>query len=177
MLKQRLQMSASEVQSLSFKIQEKLMQSSFWPKQGGIALYSSIKNEVKTELLFQTALEQAVHVYFPRVEQGINFYEVHGPEDLQKGSWGILEPHIDCTKLTTENPLNLLIVPGVAFSKSCQRVGYGQGFYDQFVSSLNTVPHIVALAYESQICDMFDVDEWDQPLYAIITEKNIYTQD
>ncbi len=169
-------MTAEMVADLSKNIQEKLIKSPYWPKSGRIGLYAPVKNEVLTQKIFQVALESGLHVYFPRVEQGISLYEVNGPEDLQRGSWSIPEPGIECTELAADEALDLLVIPGIVFTKTCCRVGYGRGFYDKYIASFEKPITAVGLAYDFQIVDDVTLDTWDQPITAVLTEKNIYTR-
>ena len=171
-LERRLGLSDEAVFDLSLAIQNRLIQSEFWPESGSIALYSAVKNEVRTNTIFQTAVERGLTVYFPRVEQGLKFYEVSGPGDLQKGSWSIPEPKHGCPLLPENEKLDLLLVPGLAFTKGGQRIGYGKGFYDQVIGQ---VAHkAVALTYEFQVTDEVPTDEWDKIVDALITEKDLY---
>jgi len=174
-LNERLSLDPVKIAEYSQQIQDRIMKTPFWPKTGKIGLYYPIKNEVLTLSLFQKALETGLQVYFPRVEQGISFYEVNGPDELEKGSWGIAEPQKHCDPLIEEENLDLVIVPGVAFSKSCFRIGYGKRFYDQFLDNKLHKTTAIGLAYDFQVLDDFPVDSWDQPLHGIMTEKNYYS--
>ncbi|MCP5464348.1 MAG: 5-formyltetrahydrofolate cyclo-ligase [Deltaproteobacteria bacterium] len=173
-LDRRLSLSKEEVNQQSEIIQERLLRSSLWPKSGRVALYSAVKNEVKTGTLFQAALEQGLHVYFPRVEQGIAYYEVNGPEDLQKGSWSVLEPKMECDSLPEEAQFDLLVCPGIVLSKTGHRIGYGRGFYDRFIENLPETTPVIALGYDFQVVDEIPNDSWDHSLHGIMTEKNLY---
>lgn len=172
-LQERVNLSEGDVKSRSEIIEKRLVNSEFWPKSGRVGLYASVKNEVLTYDLFRHALEKGLHVYFPRVEQGIKFYEVNGPEDLQKGSWGIPEPKRSCLEINLEEEhLDLLVIPGIAFSKDGSRVGYGKGFYDRAIKNLSAFT--VGLAYDFQIYDEVPVDPWDQKLDLILSESKYF---
>lgn len=176
-LAQRLELNEERRNELSQAIQEKLIKSPLWPQAGNVAFYAAVKGEVMTHMLFQKALERGLNVYFPRVEQGIKFYEVGSPDDLQRGSWSILEPKIVCPELASDEILNLLVVPGIAFSKNCYRIGYGRSFYDRYLD-VQKVPSVsVGLAYDFQIIDNFPLDDWDRSLSAVATEKTIYSHE
>lgn len=173
-LGKRLKLAPERVRELSEIIEERLLKSSFWPESGHVGLYSSIQNEVETITIFQQAIEKGLHVYFPRVEGGIWYYEVNGPEDLQRGAWGVLEPVMDCEPLQDDASLDLLIVPGVVFSEDCFRVGYGRGLYDKFLLRA-PMKMAVGLAYELQMVKSFPTDPWDVCLDAVVAERSIYT--
>lgn len=177
LLEKRQALSEKAVQDLSSSIQDKLFKSPLWPKKGRVGLYAPVRNEVMTQTLFQNALESGLHVYFPRVEQGINFYEVNGPDDLQRGSWSIPEPKLHCELLSKSQGLDLLVVPGIAFTADGHRIGYGRGFYDKYIEARRPNGPIIALAYDFQIVEGFPSENWDQPLDGIITEKRLITQE
>lgn len=172
LLQQRLDIANERMQEWSDIIQYHVLKSPFWPERGRVGLYSPMKNEVHTYRLFQLALEQGLHVYFPRVEQGLKFYEVNGPEDLQRGAWAIPEPHDPCPMLPQDEKLDLLIVPGIVFTKDCHRVGYGRGFYDRVVGIVSE--RCVGLGYHFQVVNTAPLDEWDKPLNAVVTEQQIF---
>lgn len=171
-LAKRLALSPERVESHSIVIQERLIKSSLWPSSGRVGLYAAIKNEVQTHKLFQMGLEKGLHIYFPRVEQGILFYEVNGPEDLQTGAWTIPEPIIKkCEPLPEEEKLDLLVVPGLVFGKNGFRLGYGKGFYDKFLSQ-GLAKKACGLAFDFQIADHIEPDPWDCKMDHIITERH-----
>ena len=67
-----------------------------------------------------------------------------------------------------------MIIPGVAFDKHRNRLGYGGGFYDSFLGGLKgTGISKVAVAYELQIVDEVPSEGHDLKPDAIITEKRI----
>lgn len=172
LLQERLSLTEDKVLEMSTIIQDAVLRSPYWPERGRIGLYSSVKNEVLTFKLFQKALEQGSHVYFPRVEQGLKFYEVNGPEELQRGAWAIPEPLMECQPLPDNEKFDLLIVPGLAFTKECNRIGYGKAFYDRVMEEVG--PVCVALAYDFQVVEHIPVEPWDKILTAVVTEKRVY---
>lgn len=170
-LEQRLALSAEKVTEHSHVIQEHLIKSPYWPQKGRLGIYSSIKNEVLTHRIFQRALEQGLHVYLPRVEQGLVYYEVNGPEDLQRGAWAIPEPQRHCPILAQDEKLDLVVVPGIVFDKTGARLGYGRGFYDRVLDLVGDT--YVGLAYDFQVQDELPTDPWDKKMAAVVTEKRL----
>jgi len=172
-LQQRLALTSVLAHEKSQKIQKAVLASPEWSKAQKIGLYNFVKNEVETTLLFMTGLEQSKNIYYPKVEQGLHFYEVSGPEDLQKGAWAILEPKDHCKALGAGEKLDLVIVPGVVFDKSCNRIGYGKGFYDNVLKEFAGAS--IALAYDFQVVDSIEADVWDVRLNKIITDAGEFT--
>lgn len=171
-LKKRQEMSHQVALDLSQAIQNRILKNPVWKNAKSLALYSSIRNEVDTKLLFLKALEEGKEVYFPRVEEGICFYQVNDPADLQKGAWGIMEPKDSCFLLKEITGLDLVVVPGVIFDKKGYRLGYGRGFYDRFLGEHSISS--LALAYSLQVVDDLPHQEWDKKVSMLGTENGIY---
>lgn len=168
-LEKRLSLTKEQVHTRSRDIELCLINHLLWKEIETIGLYAPVKNEVDTTMLLMHALEMGMSVYFPRVEQGLEFYEVSGLDDLQKGAWSIPEPKHDCIKLGADKKLDLLIVPGVVFDHFGYRLGYGKGFYDNILSKV--AMKTMALAYDFQIVPSLPIEPWDQAVSNLITES------
>lgn len=72
--------------------------------------------------------------------------------------------------------LDLIILPGVAFTKSGKRLGHGMGYYDRYLEFIaqqkKQMPLLVAVAFNEQIQEDIPTDEKDFILDVILTEKN-----
>lgn len=99
---------------------------------------------------------------------------LHYPEDLRLGRYGILEPAAENHNVQPElEQIDLVLVPGVAFDEKGFRLGYGQGFYDRFLSRLPDQVKVIGLAYEFQVVDTVFPEPHDQALPAVITEQRV----
>jgi len=93
--------------------------------------------------------------------------------ELEPGAFNILEPKKEFFRPVSPDDIDLVIIPGVAFDKDGDRIGYGMGFYDRFLRSMKKNIPVVALAYEFQIVDDIPVDDTDVTVHKIITEERI----
>jgi 5-formyltetrahydrofolate cyclo-ligase len=66
-----------------------------------------------------------------------------------------------------------ILVPGVAFSKDCHRIGYGKGFYDKYLTANQKNKRLAAIgiAFSIQVVDAFETDEFDYPMQEVVTEE------
>ena len=82
------------------------------------------------------------------------------PEQLALGRWGIWEPTDEAPLLSDYSRLDLVVVPGVAFSSDGKRLGRGKSFYDRF---LPLVPRaaFVGVCYPCQVVEQIPADPWD----------------
>jgi len=69
-----------------------------------------------------------------------------------------------------QNPQTIVIVPGVAFTLTGDRLGHGGGYYDNFLSACPGLLRI-GTGFEFQIVDTIPVDTWDQPIDLLLTEN------
>ncbi len=138
-------------------------------------LFASFRSEVDTDALVRSFLRRGVTVALPRV-RGPRLLEavlVADPQtDLAPGRWGIPEPRDDLPVVGPER-LDVVVVPGVAFSVGGERCGYGGGFYDAFLRRLTPGTPRLALAFEVQVVDDLPVEPHDVAIDAIVTETRV----
>lgn len=88
---------------------------------------------------------------------------------LQENKWGVLEP-TSGERVSTEQ-LELVIVPMVGGDEEGNRMGYGEGFYDRFLSNVSCPK--IGLLFEQNVIDALPVADYDIPLDKIITEQRV----
>lgn len=170
----RQQLSLKTVSSLSVKIIDKLLNTQLYKEAHSLFTYVSVKNEVDTLYLITRALNDQKKVVVPKTyKEGImRFYEIQSLEDLKTSHFGLLEP-IHTDNEVTPDETTLILVPGVVFDYSCNRIGYGAGYYDQYLKSYPWAKTI-GLAYESQVIESIPYNEYDIPLNYVLTEHHQY---
>lgn len=142
----------------------------FWPISG--------KKEVHTPpLAQQLALKSTV--FLPKVSgEGQLTHHPWQPGDrLEISAWGIPEPTTPgCTTLEFwANPIPTLVwVPLLAFDPVGYRVGYGKGFYDQFLREATSVWK-VGLSLSPPLTQPLIHDSWDIRLDACLSPEGIWT--
>ncbi len=94
--------------------------------------------------------------------------------DLEEGVYRIPEPKKGKAKIIKHEDVELIILPGSVFDEKGNRMGYGEGFYDSYLSFIDKKVPKVALAFDLQIVNSVPVlSSWDRPVDIIITEKRI----
>lgn len=149
----------------------KVIESSYYKNSNAIFIFVSYNGEVDTHKIIKYALKDKKIVCVPKViskKEGMLAIKIDKFEDLKPGMYGILEPD------NTSNTINvcdidIVFVPGVAFSKNYGRVGYGGGFYDRFLKNTNECCKKIALAYDFQIFDEVPMEKYDAYMDGIIT--------
>ena len=105
-------------------------------------------------------------------------------ENYPKNKWGIPEPpHVDFDATPT-GVIDLVLVPGVVFDQSCQRIGHGKGYYDSFLKRVNMAsalhglpkPLSIGLCLDDQLLSLgqfVPLEAHDVPLDFIVTPSRI----
>jgi 5-formyltetrahydrofolate cyclo-ligase len=93
--------------------------------------------------------------------------------ELRDGFYGIKEPMEEYVRPTSSEQLDLIIVPAVAYDRRGYRIGYGGGYYDRFLSSLDKDIVTIGIAFDIQIVGEVPVQPFDIPVDMVITESGI----
>ena len=126
------------------------------------------------------AIQASPHIRwaYPRVEHEmtLGFYEVTSRADLVKNQWGIAEPDPSRSKRVSPETLNGLLIPGLAFDLTCNRLGRGRGYYDRALAEIlrTNQPLKVGIALERQISETpLPLDAHDIAMNLVITDARI----
>ncbi|MCL2521594.1 MAG: 5-formyltetrahydrofolate cyclo-ligase [Erysipelotrichales bacterium] len=127
-LKKRLELSQERVKEASKKILDQLKELKVFKEASNVAIYFPIKNEIDV-----TELIKVKRLLLPRVaNRDLIFSYVSSYDSLLKSKFGINEPD-QSQQAIDKAEIDLIIVPGIVFSKNKKRIGYGAGFYDLFL--------------------------------------------
>ena len=157
-----------------------------------ILIYCSYLTETDTGILISRLVQMEKKVYCPRVTdpqmRKMDFFRVLSDSDLKEGFHGIYEPvtdevypaerygydDIQTGKHADRHRNTLMIIPGVAFNHSCDRIGYAGGYYDRYIPRVPGAG-LIGICYEQQVFDMpFPVEETDRRVQAVYTQDNVY---
>ncbi len=145
-----------------------------------VHVYRSVRDEVETLPLIEYAWGIGKDVYVPVVPPGsttMRHCKVTWRTSWREGSFGILEPdnanpedYVDDASLFDEHAA--IIVPLVGFDRTCNRLGYGKGYYDRFLREARATS--IGIAYEVQRAMTIDTGDHDVPLHCVATQERWY---
>lgn len=157
MLEQRKHLSSEEILKMSHEIVLKIRLDEAYQKADCVAIFYPMKGEVNLLEL----IDGKKNICFPKVEHdGIHFYMYDPDIPFVASSFGVLEP--DGGK-KVDHLIDYMLVPLLAISHDLYRVGYGKGYYDQFLSK-HRPKDVVGVLFDFQLIEDMPYDTHDQPL-------------
>ena len=158
-------------QAIDQALTEGLLQHPFYQEANTIATYLSFPHEFQTQELIEQALKDGKKVLIPKTyPKGRMDFVVYDPQQLVKTSFGLLEPQGDL-EVVDASQIDLIHVPGLAFTTEGYRIGYGGGYYDRYLEHFSG--HTLSTVYHYQVQD-FIPENHDIPVEeALIDEGNL----
>ena len=144
---------------------ERFLHHPFYQEAKVIATYLSFPHEFQTQGLIDQAQKDGKKVLIPKTyPKGRMEFVVYNPQQLKKTSFGLLEPQGDLEVVDTSR-IDLIHVPGLAFTTDGYRIGYGGGYYDRYLE--NFAGHSMSTIYPCQIQN-FNSEDHDIPVQEVL---------
>lgn len=144
---------------------ERLLHHPFYQEARVIASYLSFPHEFQTQELIEQALKDGKKVLIPKTyPKGRMDFVVYDPQQLVKTSFGLLEPQGDL-EVVEPSQIDLIHVPGLAFTTEGYRIGYGGGYYDRYLEHFTG--HTLSTVYPCQIQE-FNLEDHDIPVQEVL---------
>jgi 5-formyltetrahydrofolate cyclo-ligase len=116
------------------------------------------------------AAQPLASFFFPRIAEKDPPRLNWGSQPLEPGAWGLLEP---LWAPHPQPPVQLLLVPGLAFAADGHRLGYGRGFYDAVLEDLPREVLTLGVGFHCQRCAQLPSDATDRPVQGILDETGL----
>ena len=163
---QKRAMTEVEILSRSEKLKALFVASSAYQNAKTIYGYLPYNQEVRTVPMLEQALADGKKVAVPKVYgDTMRFIYIEDFTQVEKGYAGIPEPIFD--EPIAEDKNALVLMPGLAFTKNGDRMGYGGGFYDRFLAQEPDHPTL-ALCYDFQMVQSLPTEEFDIPVDTVL---------
>lgn len=175
---ERAQKSASINEALIQRVDELFQNLKTTGHSPTLFTYMPIKSEVDVKPLMEFCWSQGYRIVVSKVQPAdklMQLFEIRTYHDLEKGTWGILEPKASAPQLLDVKQIDVVLAPGLAFDVKLGRLGYGGGYYDRFIQQYVRAgwskPYIIAGAFDIQIIQEVPMGLFDFRLDELITEE------
>ena len=154
---------------------DKLKETNFFVKAQIVMLYASTAYEVQIYPLIEHGIATGKTVLLPLItgKGKMEAAKINSLAELAPDKYGILSPDKDNAKIVAPADIDLIIVPGAAFTADGHRLGLGGGYYDRFLPEAEKA-YRVALAFDFQLADNLPMASHDEKVDAVITENKIF---
>ena len=172
----RNQLSAVEIDNLSLQIANQLISLPIWDKSY-YHLFLSIKNqkEVQTEFILNILHGKDKEIVLSKSNfntHTMQHFLLTDSTKINENSFNIPEPQNGLE--VPENQLDVVFVPLLAFDLLGNRVGFGKGFYDTFLSKCKPETIKIGLSFFEAEQQITDIIEKDIRLTYCVTPTKIY---
>lgn len=142
-----------------------------WAAARTVGLYAAQTSEPDLAAL----LDVAGKVFcFPRVSgDALEFHRCHSRDLLRPGPWKLLEPDPQHCPVTPASEIDLLFVPGLAFTSTGGRLGRGGGFYDRFLAGVHPRAVKLGICFHAQLVTGLPLELHDQDVDLMVTEAEV----
>ena len=159
-------LSQEQKQAMDRALTERFLKHPFYQEAKVIATYLSFTHEFQTQGLIKRALKEGKKVLIPKTyPKGCMEFVVYDPQQLVKTSFGLLEPQGDL-EVVEPSQIDLIHVPGLAFTTEGYRIGYGGGYYDRYLEHF--AGHTMSTIYPCQVQE-FNLENHDIPVQEVLT--------
>ena len=139
-----------------------------------IMLYVSVNGEVGTSRIIDFLLSKGKRVFLPVIsDSDLQPVEINSETRFSPGRFGIPEPVPGKGSSADPEAIDVVIVPGVSFTKNGTRLGRGGGYYDRFIDKLRKDTRLIGLCYSCQLENHIPEDLKDKLVHEVITEEGV----
>jgi 5-formyltetrahydrofolate cyclo-ligase len=147
LVKSRLQeLTVDNIRDQSQQVFKKLQELNIVSSSSVVCVYISMNNEIVTPHIIHHYLNSGNRLFIPKVvgkgAEDMVMFRVKDIEQLEsfpKNSWGIPEPPLEIVQASDPNEfidIDVILLPGVAFDKRCNRIGHGKGYYGKLLRTV-----------------------------------------
>lgn len=142
-----------------------------------ISCYLSTTLEPGTRTFVNQAIERGLRVLLPstRADGLLDWVVATVDGDEADGPLGVPEPVGELLGPIAVDEVDLLLIPAAAVDESGMRLGWGRGYFDKTIGSMQKCPPVYAVIFDSELLDEVPAEPHDQPVSGVVTPTRIVT--
>ncbi|GAA1138665.1 MULTISPECIES: 5-formyltetrahydrofolate cyclo-ligase [Microbacterium] len=136
-----------------------------------ISCFLSTTTEPGTRDFVTRAVRRGIRVLLPitRTDGLLDWAVATDDDEVAEGLFGLPEPTGEVLSPMAVNDVDLMIIPAAAVDRSGMRMGWGRGYFDKTIGSMEKCPPVYAVIYDSEILDSLPREIHDQPVTGVVT--------
>jgi len=143
-----------------------------WAAAGMVGLYAAQAGEPDVAGLLRAPGKRFC---FPRVAgEGLEFRRCDDMGLLRAGRWNLLEPNPEDCAAVSAQEIDLLLIPGLAFTRGGGRLGRGGGVYDRFLAGVHPRAVKIGVCFDTQLMDSLPLEGHDHEVDLVVTQAEVF---
>jgi len=136
-----------------------------------VSCFLSTTTEPGTRAFVRAAVARGIRVLLPitRADGLLDWAVADGSDDIGVGLYGLPEPTGEVLGPIAVNDVDLMIIPAAAVDRRGTRLGWGRGYFDKTIGSMEKCPPVYAVIYDSELVDEVPRELHDQPVTGVVT--------
>jgi len=142
-----------------------------------MSCFLSTPTEPGTHEFIVDAVRRGIRVLLPITRSdGLMDWAVATEDgDIVEGLFGLPEPVGEMLSPLAVNDVDLLVIPAAAVDRSGMRLGWGRGYFDKTIGSMENCPPVYAVVFDSELLEEVPSDLHDQPVSGAVTPTRTVT--
>jgi 5-formyltetrahydrofolate cyclo-ligase len=136
-----------------------------------ISCFLSTTTEPGTRAFIRSAVQRGIRVLLPvtRADGLLDWAVANDTDEVSVGLHGLPEPTGEILNPMALDQVDLLLIPAAAVDRSGMRLGWGRGYFDRTIGSMQKCPPVYAVVFDSEILDEVPRDVHDQAVTGAVT--------
>jgi 5-formyltetrahydrofolate cyclo-ligase len=170
----RRNMTATELEAAEEGITRNLVDLTTELGATSVACYLSTTDEPNTRPYLNWAYQSDVRVLLPvSRDDGLLDWIISDGESEVEGLLGLPEPVGELVGPIAINDVDLIIVPASAVDAQGVRMGWGRGYFDKTLGSMEKCPPVYAVLFDAEVVEQVPRETHDQPVNGVVTPTRI----
>ncbi|GAB2835316.1 5-formyltetrahydrofolate cyclo-ligase [Microbacterium insulae] len=136
-----------------------------------MSCFLSTTTEPGTRAFVAAAVDRGIRVLLPvtRSDGLLDWSVATRDLDIAEGMFGLPEPVGELIGPIAVNDVDLLVIPAAAVDRHGMRLGWGRGYFDKTIGSMDRCPPVYAVVFDSEVLDEVPSDVHDQSVTGVVT--------
>lgn len=136
-----------------------------------ISCFLSTATEPDTREFIVGAVRRGIRVLLPitRADRLLDWAVANDSGEVTEGLFGLPEPTGEALAPNAVNDVDLMIIPAAAVDSEGTRLGWGRGYFDKALGSMENCPPVFAVTYDSEVLESLPRELHDQPVTGVVT--------
>ncbi|MGF3054710.1 5-formyltetrahydrofolate cyclo-ligase [Microbacterium sp. YY-03] len=142
-----------------------------------LSCYLATTIEPGTRTFVNQAIERGLRVLLPstRADGLLDWVVATTDGEEATGPYGVPEPVGELLGPIAVDEVDLLVIPAAAVDESGMRLGWGRGYYDKTIGSIEKCPPVYAVIFDAELLDEVPTEPHDQPVSGVVTPTRVIT--